>query len=105
MTLIIHLQQVFGARDNSSGSRMAADLELALSGAAATISSDALMNPFDGMDMFAIEEVRSDASVQSSSNECKSTDRPIGQYLNALAPSTAPKASPLFTSLTLPHYA
>lgn len=57
-TITILLQQVGGAPGPTAVRRYLADRPIALSGACATISSDALMNPFDGRD-FILSSVKS----------------------------------------------
>lgn len=86
-------------------------LAAAASGASATIASDALMNPFDGMltlqytparstrqDELSIGHKQTNTFSQSSNNGCKSTARLTPRYGNALAPSSALKVSQHFTS-------
>ena len=106
MIIITHLRQVFQVSSLRLLSEDLADLKPALSGACATIASDALMNPFDGVKPFlSLMKFHSDPTVQSSSSECKFMDRPTVQYLNALAPSTGLKVSPLSMSPILPRCA
>jgi hypothetical protein len=76
-----------------------------MSGASATIASDALMNPFDGKrsDLQGNQmEGPTKPFQQSSNNECKSTDPFTRVSCNAPKPSTAPRVSRPSTSPTLP---
>ena len=81
-----------------------ADFLLALSGACATIASDALMNPFDGKNTHACPWAVTDL-VKSSNSACKYTAPPTLRSRNVLAPFTAPKGFLHSTSPTPRHYA
>lgn len=111
LAFIIHLQLVRpGYIHKNFESSQTDRFCLATSGAAATIASDAFMNPFDGVFYIVRRQdcsrAQANTSLQSSSNECrfKTPARCTGQWLIAQSIFIEMRASALSIYLILQHF-